>query len=82
MDLSMGAVKERVDAGEYITGPGRMNRFTPKIPRACPVELHVSCYLATNVKPPRGKPVASWLLLQIVRVATSVKLHGASPWHP
>jgi hypothetical protein len=29
--------------------------------RACPVELHVCCYLAGNVNPPRGKPVASSL---------------------
>ena len=29
------------------------------MPRACPVESHVRCYLAGNVNPPRHKAVAS-----------------------
>src|SRR5689334_6743831 len=30
------------------------------MPLACPVELHVFCYLAGNGNPPRDKPVASF----------------------
>ena len=30
-----------------------------QMPRACPVEPHVCCYLATNVTTPRDKPLAS-----------------------
>jgi hypothetical protein len=32
-------------------------------------------------EPPRPKAVASRLPLEIVDVATSVTLHGTSPWH-
>jgi hypothetical protein len=50
-----------------------------KMPRACPVETHVCCYLASNVKP-RPKAVAPSFGLK-VGVATIVKFHGTSPWH-
>src|SRR5690242_4854003 len=33
-------------------------------------------------EPPRPKAVASSRLLETVGVATSVNLHGTSPWHP
>ena len=39
-----------------------LNRIKTKVlqmPRACPVESHVCSYLASNVKPPRPKAVAS-----------------------
>jgi hypothetical protein len=32
-----------------------------QMPRTCPVESHVHCYLAANVNPPRPKAVASGL---------------------
>jgi hypothetical protein len=35
-----------------------------QMPRACPVEYHVCCYLAENVNAPRDKPVASSELVQ------------------
>src|SRR5262249_33851546 len=38
-----------------------------QMPRACPVELHVSCYLAMERDPPRPKAVASRLQREIVR---------------
>jgi hypothetical protein len=41
------------------------------MPRACPVETHALCYLAGNVNPPRGKPVASSLAGWMDREATS-----------
>jgi hypothetical protein len=61
------------------------------MPRACPVEAHVRCYLAENVRPPRPKAVASILSAESHRcsdhrdalrdkpVASSE--FEVSPWH-
>src|SRR5258705_792890 len=41
----------------------------------------VRCLSSSKREPPRGKPVASREALSDALVATSVSLHGASPWH-
>src|SRR5690242_10994145 len=53
-----------------------------KIPRACPVESHVCSYQnskAKGVPMPRACPVERHVSCYL---ATNVKLHGTSPWHP
>src|SRR6266446_3325337 len=57
------------------------------MPRPCAVEVHVSCYSnrklwtdSSKRETPRGKPVASRKILCFL-IATSVRLHGTSPWY-
>src|SRR6185503_17475221 len=42
---------------------------------------HALCYLALERESPRHKAVASGTLGQCEAVATSIKLHGTSPWY-
>ena len=52
-----------------------------RMPRACPVEIHVCCYLASNVSLHGSRPWHPILNAWDVGVATIVKFHGTSPWH-
>ena len=44
-----------------------------------PVEIHVCCYLAPNVKLHGARPWHPVFLLKTIGVATSVIIHGTSP---
>jgi hypothetical protein len=57
------------------------------MPPACPVEHDVNFFsekqprVGNQREPPPGKPVASPKDLWQFSLATSVNLHGISPWH-
>ena len=74
-DCSNTEPKRVHDEGADATGlprgdsrwPLQPSRAPREMPRACPVEIHVGCKFGRTA---------------IRRLAASVNLHGASPWHP
>jgi hypothetical protein len=51
------------------------------MPRACPGESHVYCYLALNVNLHGTSPWHPVFIAETIGVATNASLHGTRPWH-
>jgi len=58
-----------------------LHKKSKKIPRACPVEFHVYCYLALNVNLHGTSPWHPVFIAETIGVATNASLHGTRPWH-
>ena len=52
------------------------------MPRACPVEVHVGRYKNAFFDQLRMPRPGAMEVHVYVGLATSVRLHGTSPWHP